>query len=144
MKNFTQEQQVQIESRLREICMDRAIIKYCDDPKKISVIYKRLNEMSYDQLLEGVGRTILSVLGLINSPLLWVIYRTIKASGEKCFKQCGTYSINTSKRQQCIKDCKDEKAKKTQALLKKMSSKCAKSKDPEDCQRKLRMALNEL
>lgn len=36
----------------------------------------------------------------------YLIYRTIRANFDKCTKKCGTYELNTSRRQHCMIKCK--------------------------------------
>ena len=56
---------------------------------------------------------------------VWLLYRTIRAQFQKCTKKCGTYELNTTRRQQCLAQCKaasaqgklraDQKAKQLKA-----------------------------
>ena len=45
---------------------------------------------------------------------IWALYRAIRGKYDKCTKRCGTFEINTARRQHCMAKCKIEK---TQAEL---------------------------
>jgi len=45
---------------------------------------------------------------------IWALYRVIRGKYDKCTKRCGTFEINTARRQHCMAKCKVEK---TQAEL---------------------------
>lgn len=40
----------------------------------------------------------------------WAIYRTIRSQFDNCTRKCGSYEINTSRRQHCMIQCKLSKA----------------------------------
>ena len=40
----------------------------------------------------------------------WLAYRTVRSQFDKCTKSCGSYEINTSRRQHCMILCKLKKA----------------------------------
>jgi len=60
---------------------------------------------------------------------VWALYRVIRAKYDKCTKRCGTFEINTARRQFCMAKCKVEK---TQAEL----NAAMKSKDEKQIQKK--------
>jgi len=49
----------------------------------------------------------------------WGIYRSARAIFDKCSRQCGMFKINTPKRQECLKKCKEELLRKKNELMKK-------------------------
>lgn len=101
-----------------------------EKPKKLTEKQKQIVSEHY-LLQEGGGKTFLSVLGLINSPVLWFIYRTIAANNDECMKMCGTYKINTTKRQQCLEKCQQKRESGLRNLKSKMN--CNQSKNPKKC-----------
>lgn len=92
--------------------------------QKIRLLEFIKNEFSVDDCIEFLTelychetehpktkKSVMSVLGLVSSPMVWVIYRTILGDHDKCVKQCGTYKINTKTRQACILKCNQKKKK---------------------------------
>jgi len=51
--------------------------------------------------------------------LYWVAYRAIRGQFDKCTKQCGTFEVNTSRRQHCMIKCKVGKFQKELAAAQK-------------------------
>lgn len=43
--------------------------------------------------------------------VFWLAYRKIRSMYDSCTKRCGTYELNTSRRQHCMIKCKVAKAK---------------------------------
>ena len=81
--------------------------KYVRLNEKIDV----LSDSKAKELLEEGGRkTVMSIIGLTIGlgPVGWAVYRTIRASFDKCSEQCGTYKINNSDRQICMDRCKQK------------------------------------
>ena len=51
--------------------------------------------------------------------VFWLAYRKIRSLYDNCTKKCGTYELNTSRRQHCMIKCKVAKAKAELAAAKK-------------------------
>ena len=45
---------------------------------------------------------------------VWLAYRKIRSMKDACTKKCGTYELNTARRQNCYAKCKEAAAKATQ------------------------------
>lgn len=39
----------------------------------------------------------------------WLLYRAVRAQFDKCTRKCGTFELNTSRRQHCLLKCKVQK-----------------------------------
>lgn len=49
----------------------------------------------------------------------WLLYRAARAQFDKCTRQCGTFELNTSRRQHCLIKCKVQKLQKELQAAKK-------------------------
>jgi len=49
----------------------------------------------------------------------WVLYRKIRSKFDECTKRCGTYELNTARRQVCMSKCKVDKLKAELSALRK-------------------------
>ena len=80
-------------------------------------------------LMEGIKSTAhswASTMGATGagpySLLPWAIYRTIRAKYDSCTKKCGTYELNTTRRQYCMSLCKENKAQMEYQKIKSINS----------------------
>lgn len=73
----------------------------------------------------------------------WVAYRAIRAHFNDCTKKCGTFNLNTPKRQACLFRCQVEKTNKAIALMKKNKVDPAKIAKMEAKLKKLQKAVKE-
>lgn len=83
---------------------------------------------------------VMSILGILANPIDWVLYRAIRATFDKCSRECSPIGWNSASRQSCMYRCRIAKATKEMGLLSKM---CAKSKD-KGCKEKANRKKQEL
>ena len=123
------------ESQVKAFLLDGEIMKDPNDIvcKKIiderfysSDLPEKLNKFSTDwnEVMNEAGGRIAQVrksassllgatsMGIVGGapvpvgPVLWGIYRKIRSKYDKCTKHCGTFELNTARRQLCMAKCK--------------------------------------
>jgi len=55
--------------------------------------------------IRPITKTAMSVAGIGIGPINYVIYRAVRAAVDKCSGACGTFALNTPKRQICMAKC---------------------------------------
>jgi hypothetical protein len=60
-------------------------------------------------------KTYMGHVGLAGYGIPWLIYRKIREKYDVCTKKCGTFELNTRRRQYCMAKCRVEKLKKVVA-----------------------------
>jgi hypothetical protein len=116
--------------QLKVLLMDNIMILDADK----TLVENEFRKTPFSRLLEyetSVRKTAMSIAGLIGvfpvgGPIHWGVYRTLRASFDKCTEQCGTYRINNAERQICMQKCKEELANKVSKLKAKVKKEKAK------------------
>lgn len=130
MLNFIKEAS---EVQLKALVLDGKIVTIDEQSEKI--INDRFNNLLEVQA-GAIARSFLTLWGFRISPLLFAAYRKIRSNFDVCTKKCGTYELNTKRRQYCMAKCKLEKAMKTIPIITKSIPNCASAKNPEMCKQK--------
>jgi len=53
-----------------------------------------------------VRKSYMTTAGFSGAPVMWSAYRKIRSKFDVCTKRCGTYELNTVRRQACMAKCK--------------------------------------
>lgn len=120
--------------QLMAFMLDGKITKLDEHAEKI--VEDRFNASSKLQEIRPLVKTYASVVGGVGSyGIPWLIYRKIRSKTDMCTKKCGTYQLNSIRRQYCMAKCQ---AVKLQIMIKASKVSAEKSK----LQVKLAKALN--
>jgi hypothetical protein len=86
-----------------------------------------INEQRAKLVEEGVGKTMVSVLGITMtlpaSGVPYILYRAIRSTADDATRRCGVLSINTSARQACMMQFKVTGYENTVKLAKEVGNK---------------------
>jgi hypothetical protein len=108
--NIPTKQKIEIMSFIKEKANPYQCIGYILDGKfynlneagKIELKKRFLKESSKENVKHAA-----SVAGVGIGAAGWALYRKIRSNFDECTKKCGTYKINDSERQSCMKKCKE-------------------------------------
>lgn len=78
--------------------LERQIKSLTEDEAK-DIVLSLLEDISPDR------KSVMSGAGLYFGGVDYVLYRAIRGKFDKCSKACGTYALNTPKRQICMAKC---------------------------------------
>jgi hypothetical protein len=93
------------EAQLKAFILDGSITKL--DKQAEQIVNDRFSVHEAGGRVAKFRKSFMSVAGAqayLGVPYL--IYRTIRGNFDKCTKKCGTYELNTSRRQHCMIKCK--------------------------------------
>lgn len=95
---------------------------------------------------QSTRKTAHSVIGAVGAGPIgagaWAIYRGLRAMFNQCSRACGTFGINTAKRQFCMISCKAKVKQKEVAELQKSMNLCNQGNNPEKCKQKIMNKIN--
>ena len=102
------------ESRLKAFLLDGQIVNLDEQSKQI--VNERFEISNYPEMLDEAAKTrtlrksLMTRYGsILYLGIPWTIYRKIRATYDNCTKKCGTFELNTKRRQYCMAKCKVDK-----------------------------------
>lgn len=148
-------------SRLKKILIGESYLKYYypspDTFYRLATTIKNMNETQlkeldkkhhiskrYNVLSEGILSSFISLSGLIFQTPLWVPYRALKGATSKCVRRCGSFSINTDRRKDCILNCKLIELQKSLAIARQAQTYCNNSTDRLSCLKKTEKVIRKI
>jgi hypothetical protein len=133
------------EPQIKVFLMDGKIVKLNEETEVI--VNERFQNHEIGQFINedlGAGVVTGSILyGIAISSLLWTIYRVIRATINKKYELCGTFSSGLKKKV-CMTKLRLEEATKIKNLLIKNMKECNKQKNPQKCINKHKKVIQKL
>jgi len=115
--NFIQNEATDVQ--VKALLLDGKIVTKIDEQTE-GIINDRFEVSEAGGRVAKIRKTYASLAGAgagLNA--FWLVYRTIRSQFDKCTKACGSYELNTSRRQHCMIKCKVDKYKAMLAAAKK-------------------------
>jgi len=120
MLNFIKEDAS--DAQIKALLMDGKIVKL--DEQAEEIVNERFNVSEAGGRVAKLRKTYMSQVGnATGTPLLWAAYRKLRSLHDTCTKRCGTYELNTTRRQHCMIKCKVAKLEGQLAAAKKADHK---------------------
>lgn len=116
--NFIQNEATDIQ--VKALLLDGKILTRIDEQTE-EIINDRFKVSEAGGRVAKLRKTYMSrsATGMLLPAALWAIYRKIRSAYDICTKKCGTYELNTTRRQHCMIKCKVTKLKSQLASAKK-------------------------
>ena len=97
------------DSQVKVLLMDGKIVQLDDQAEEI--VNDRFSASEAGGRVATMRKTAMSRAGTAGIDIgpLWLLYRKIRSKYDVCTKRCGTYELNTARRQNCMLKCKVEK-----------------------------------
>jgi hypothetical protein len=95
-------------------------VKYKFTEKESSSLLERYSLSEFDvvpQRVRNLRKSYMTQVGAATGPL-WAGYRALRSAFDACTKKCGTFELNTTRRQACMAKCKSDKNTKSATLRK--------------------------
>lgn len=95
------------------------ILKESVNSREVDIVFERLISEAGGRIAK-LRKSYMSQYGAgggLNP--FWLLYRKIRSKLDACTKRCGTYELNTTRRQHCMLKCKLDSAKAQLAAAKK-------------------------
>lgn len=112
-EEYIQEKEVKIHAK-RKAGMSFAAVAPIDDVLAAGATIKTLRDKNASKMKKAK-----TLAGVAAGLAAYGGYRLIRSYLDKCTKQCGTYAMNTPKRQLCLYNCKGASLRKEIVLMKK-------------------------
>lgn len=126
-----------IEVQLKAFLLDGEIVHL--DEQAEQIVNDRFSISEKGGRIEKLRKTWSTQFGSAMGPF-WLLYRKIKSAFDNCVKRCGTFELNTARRQHCMYKCKADKAKQELQAAQKTKN----PKKVESAKNKLEKALKAL
>lgn len=125
--NFIKEQAT--DTQVKALLLDGKVVKLDEEAEQI--VNERFEVSEAGGRVAKLRKSHMSQVGAgggLNP--FWVAYRAVRSRFSQCNKKCGTYELNTSRRQHCVVMCKVQKAQGELAAAQKSkdNAKIAKAK----------------
>lgn len=120
MLNFIKEQAT--DAQVKALLMDGKIVRL--DEQATEIVNERFEISEAGGRVAKLRKSYMSQAGSGGGlNLLWLAYRKIRSLSDQCTKKCGTYELNTTRRQHCMLKCKVAKLEAQLAAAKKADHK---------------------
>jgi len=96
--------------QIKALLMDGEIVSLDEQAEEIVNSRFEIFERTKIGTLRKTGHSVSAAGGGMNP--IWLIYRSIRAAYGTCTKKCGTFELNTKRRQACMDKCKLEMKQK--------------------------------
>ena len=107
--NFIKEDET--DAQIKALLMDGKIVKL--DEQAEEIVNDRFEISEAGGRVAKLRKSVMSVVAVTSLyGIPYLIYRTIRSSFDHCTERCGTYELNTSRRQHCMLKCKVDKYEK--------------------------------
>ena len=115
MLNFIKEDASDVQ--IKALLLDGKIVQL--DEQAEEIVNERFAISEAGGRVAKLRKSYSSQVGMSQGSVIWAAYRKIRSLSDQCTKKCGTYELNTSRRQHCMIKCKLAKYEAQLAAAKK-------------------------